>query len=151
MVKSDYDPIRHHVAGNSSLDLHGLNGLTVDTPVNHRLPTFIRRESLEHIGEAVNSVSPHPRPRRVRADPSQGQGGPHRALTACLDDRCRRLSEDRGVGRHQVTVLEKELLETVVFCRHLFAFVEDVRHVANGLSYGFGQREKHRQPALHVG
>ena len=151
MVQSHDDPIRYDVAGNSSLDLHGLNGLTVDTSVDHRLPAFIRRESLEHDGEAVNGVSPHPRPRRVRADPSKSQGGPHGSLTAGLDDRCCRLSKHSGVGRHQFTVRKKKLLEAVVFCRDLLAFVEDVCHVAYRLSNGFGQREKHRQSTLHVG
>ena len=99
----------------------------------------------------MDGVAAHPRPRRVRTLPAQGDLHPQRALAPCLQLAAGGFAEDGHVAGEQVGPVADEVGEAVVLGGDLLARVEDVGDVDGGIGDGLGEGEHHRQAALHVG
>ncbi len=134
-----------------TLDPNGLQCLAVLAAVEHRPALLVGGQPLQDRRQAVHGVAAHPWARRVGPLPVAGHRDAHGSLAPGLDGTGRRLTEERGVGHHQVGPFGEQSAQAVVLRTHLLGVVEHVGDVDGRLRHGARQLEEHGQPRLHVG
>ena len=105
VVDPHHGAVGHHVAGHTTLHVHGLERLAVPAAVHHRLTVRIRLEGRQQGTQAVHCVASHPRTGGMGPGPGQGHLETHRALAAGLDGTRCRLSQDGDVAGQQLRCL----------------------------------------------